>query len=148
MIQKLDLFINTSLRTIPKEFSEQIRINGHITREDLFQVYRKSSIAVFPSFVESFSMAPLESMICGCPTIYTKLGSGPEVITDGFDGILVDPFNVQEICDAMYTLINDSVQLVKISNNCQLTIRKRFSQEIMMEKSLEFYRAITRSPLA
>lgn len=54
---------------------------------------------VFPSLYEGFGMPPLEAMACGTPVITSKTSSLPEVVGDA--GILVDPENVDEICEAM-----------------------------------------------
>jgi glycosyltransferase involved in cell wall biosynthesis len=139
---------NYLLKTIPTAILSRINFHGHISRSDLLEVYRSATFAIFPSFVESFSMAPLESMICGCPTIYTKFSSGPEVIADGVDGILIDPFNVNEIAEMMIRLLKDSNLRKTLSENGINKIKTNFSTESMIENSIEFYRAIANKPFA
>lgn len=62
---------------------------------------------VFPSLYEGFGMPPLEAMACGTPVITSKTSSLPEVVGDA--GILVDPENVDEICEAMEKMMNEPV---------------------------------------
>jgi glycosyltransferase involved in cell wall biosynthesis len=44
-------------------------------------------------------------MACGTPVITSNVSSLPEAVGDA--GILVDPYNIQEIAEAMYRVISD-----------------------------------------
>ena len=48
----------------------------------------------------------LEAMACGTPVIAANLSSLPEVVGDA--GILVDPYNTEELADGMAAIVNDS----------------------------------------
>lgn len=61
---------------------------------------------VFPSLWEGFGLPVLEAMACGTPVITSNCSSLPEVA--GEAGILVDPYRVEEIADAMYQIATDS----------------------------------------
>ena len=54
---------------------------------------------VHPSFHEGFGLTVLEAMSCGCPVIAANATSIPEVVGDA--GVLVDPYNVDELAEAM-----------------------------------------------
>ena len=49
-----------------------IELKGFVTKEDLPKIYTSAACAIFPSYAESFSMAPMEAMVIGCPVIYTN----------------------------------------------------------------------------
>ncbi len=136
------------IKTIPKDKIEKIKFMGHVSRIELFHVYRTATLAIFPSFVESFSMAPMESMVCGCPTIYSEIGSGPEIIENEVDGILVNPRDSEDIANSLEKILNNPFLAEKISKNGIIKIKNQFSQTLMMEKTIAFYRAITSKPLA
>ena len=130
------------LKIIPEDKIDRIKFMGHVSRLELFQVYRTATMAVFPSFVESFSMAPMESMACGCPTIYSELGSGPEIIDNEVDGILVNPRNTSEIANAMYKLLTNHSLAENISKNGIKKISNQYSQKLMMDKTIAFYEGV------
>ena len=69
---------------------ESVRFHGHVPHEVLFGALSRARVSVLPSYAEAFALAPLEAMAHGCPTIYSRRGSGPELIRDGLDGLLVD----------------------------------------------------------
>lgn len=61
------------------------------------QVYEKlgmGDLFLLPSDTESFGLAALEAMACEMPVIATNVGGLPEVVTDGVDGFLVAPRDV------------------------------------------------------
>ena len=74
--------------------------------EDLPGLYTLSTCFVYPSFFEGFGIPPLEAMQCGSPVITGDRTSLPEVVGDA--GILVDPFDVTSIADAIERMLSDS----------------------------------------
>jgi len=66
----------------------------------------KGAVAfLFPSLYEGFGMPPLEAMACGVPVISSNAASLPEVVGDA--GILIDPYNVKELSEAMERVLKD-----------------------------------------
>lgn len=61
---------------------------------------------VFPTLWEGFGIPVLEAMACGTPVITSNCSSLPEVTGDA--GIVVDPYNCEEIAEAMKAIANDS----------------------------------------
>jgi len=56
----------------------------------LLQALNAAEVAAFPSYTETFGLAAVEAMACGCPTVYTKRSCGPEIVRDGVTGLLVE----------------------------------------------------------
>jgi glycosyltransferase involved in cell wall biosynthesis len=113
--------------------------HGHVTRERLFEAYQSARVAVFPSFVEAFAIAPLEAMACGCPTIYSRRGSGSEVLEDGVEGILVEPDAPEQIAKAVVGLFRDRETAERIGAAGQKRVRNCFSLPAILEQNLAFY---------
>jgi N-acetyl-alpha-D-glucosaminyl L-malate synthase BshA len=65
---------------------KQDRVHDKLGQADLF---------LLPSDLESFGLAALEAMACEVPVIATRVGGLPEVLTDGEDGYLVAPRDVE-----------------------------------------------------
>jgi glycosyltransferase involved in cell wall biosynthesis len=61
---------------------------------------------VSPSIYEGFGLPPLEAMACGTPVIVSNVSSLPEVVADA--GILVDPYDAEELSVAMWRLLSDA----------------------------------------
>ncbi len=90
----------------------RIRLNGNVrflgTRTDMPRIYNAADLLVLPSEQESFGLPVLEAMACGLPTIVSRCAGVAEVITDGFDGVLLDdPTSPEEVADKIEGLICD-----------------------------------------
>ncbi|MGH8236536.1 MAG: glycosyltransferase family 4 protein, partial [Steroidobacteraceae bacterium] len=62
---------------------------------------------VLPSYIEGLPMALLESMAWGLPVISTAVGSIPEHVRDGVQGLLVQPGDVSELAGAIERIVMD-----------------------------------------
>jgi glycosyltransferase involved in cell wall biosynthesis len=76
-----------------------------LSQEELARWYRGALALVAPSLRETFGMALLEAMACGCPVITSNRSGCAEVA--GEAALLVDPHSVEEIAAAMWRVIED-----------------------------------------
>ncbi|MEC0094285.1 glycosyltransferase family 4 protein [Paenibacillus macquariensis] len=73
-------------------YKERI-VNEKYTFRKMVEAYRKANIVVIPSFVkEGSAYSCLEAMSCGIPVIAGNRGGINDFIVDGYNGVLVDPF--------------------------------------------------------
>ncbi|MBV9986098.1 MAG: glycosyltransferase family 4 protein [Chitinophagaceae bacterium] len=126
-------------RMLDRNSRASVVFKGFIPGDQLSGIYQTATAAVFPSYTECFSMAPLEAMSFGCPVIYTSRSSGKELIRDGFDGLLVDPDDIEGIAAAIRKLIDNEPLRETISANARDTVAKRFNVTDSAEKHLTFY---------
>ncbi len=78
---------------------------GYVSREVQAILYNAAAALLFPSLHEGFGFPALEAMGCACPVLGSNVSSVPEVI--GPDGILVDPYDVNDIKRGIEQLMND-----------------------------------------
>jgi glycosyltransferase involved in cell wall biosynthesis len=119
--------------------SASVRFHGHVSREKLFDALCTARAAVFPSYAEAFAIAPLEAMACGCPTIYSRQGSGPEVMEDGRDGLLIDPHQPRQIADAILNILSNPILARQIGDAGRNRIREQCSIHSLVKQNAEFY---------
>ncbi|MFH0893484.1 MAG: glycosyltransferase family 4 protein [Bacteroidota bacterium] len=128
---------------LSKNLSEEIRkkiiFKGHVTREELFQLYQNATCAIYPSYAEAFALAPLEAMACACPVINTKLGSGCELIVNNEEGLLIDPREPAEIANALKKVISEPEFASKIGSNGLKKVKNSFSKEVMAEQTISCF---------
>ncbi len=116
-----------------------VHFHGYIQRDLLPDIYRNAACAIFPSFAEAFGMTPLESMSNGCPTIFTILTSGSEIIDDGIDGLLIDPGNIDEIRDALIFLLKNRKEAIGIGNKGFNKVKKDFDIKMIADLHIKIY---------
>jgi len=123
-----------------QKYRDSVTFHGHVERQQLFDHFRSARAAVFPSYAEAFALAPLEAMVCGCPTVYSRRGSGTELITDGHDGLLVDPDEPQQIAAAVLRLLTDPDTALQISRRGRGRIESDFAIDRLIAKNETFFR--------
>lgn len=91
---------------IPPAIEKHIHFTGHLSLAELTKVMGAAFALVYVPYFEGFGIPLAEAMKCGIPVISGKLTSLPEVVGDA--GLLVDPYNVSEIADAMQRITEDT----------------------------------------
>jgi glycosyltransferase involved in cell wall biosynthesis len=85
-------------------FTKRARFLGYIPEAYLPGLYAGATLFILPSLEEGFGLPVLEAMSCGTPVITSNTGALPEIVGDA--AILIDPLHVDEIGDAMMTLLS------------------------------------------
>jgi glycosyltransferase involved in cell wall biosynthesis len=107
LVGKCAWLYDETLRTIKElEVSESVILTGYVRESDLPALYSGALCFVYPSYFEGFGLPPLEAMKCGAPVIVGNKTSLPEVVGDA--GVLIDPFDVDEMASAIQRVITDS----------------------------------------
>jgi len=96
------VFEGVSFENLPP----RVHLTGHVPDDLLPALYSGAIAAPYLSLYEGFGLPPLEAMACGTPPLTGNLASLPEVVGNG--GIMVDPYNVEEIANGLRTLVEDS----------------------------------------
>ena len=86
-------------------YRESIHLIGPVEETDKARLYSLAKVFVYPSFFEGFGFPPLEAMTAGVPVITSNISSLPEVV--GGASLMVDPYNIKEIAEAMKSLFLD-----------------------------------------
>lgn len=92
-------------------------------------VYNSADIFVMASENETFGQVYIEAMACGIPVIGTNVGGIPEVITDNYDGFLVEPNNPSLLMQKIEKLLYDDSTRKEFIRNGLKTVRRKFSTE-------------------
>jgi glycosyltransferase involved in cell wall biosynthesis len=124
---------------IPDCYKQNIEFMGEYPRSKLPNEYRQANVAVFPSLIEAHPMAVLEAMSCGAPTVFMKSGPGPEMITDGVDGILCDTKSPMEIASAINFMLSNPDSAQRIGKNASLRISQNHDLDKFTKENLKFY---------
>jgi glycosyltransferase involved in cell wall biosynthesis len=124
---------------LPPWCTSSVTWHGHVDKTQIDAALRSASVAVFPSYSEAFGLAPAEAMACGCPTIYTRLGPGPEIVRDEVDGLLVDPDEPRSIAEAIHRLLDDRPLAERLADAGRKRVTESFSLARILPENLDFY---------
>jgi len=122
---------------------DQVKRLGYVSLEDIVALYNLAEMTVFPSIYECFPAIPLDANACGCPVVTSRTGGTPESAGDAAE--YVDPFNVQDIADAMCRVLSDPKlrkELVEkgFSNARQFSWEKTAKETLAVLESLKVER--------
>jgi glycosyltransferase involved in cell wall biosynthesis len=76
---------------------------GHVDESLLPSLFAGALLLAYVSYYEGFGLPPLEAMASGTPVLAGNRSSLPEVVGDA--GVLVDPFSVKEIAEAICGMV-------------------------------------------
>ena len=115
-------------------YRESIHFIGPVMEQEKMALYSLSRVFVYPSFFEGFGFPVLEAMTAGAPVVTSRNSSLPEVAGRG--GLLVDPYNIKEIAEAMKNLwLNQSLRDLYIKKGLEQV--KKFSWRKTAEQTLK-----------
>lgn len=92
-------------KLVSEEFQNDVHFTGHLSQTELVKVTASALSLVFIPYFEGFGIPLVEAMKSGIPVISGNLTSLPEVVEDA--AILVNPFDINEIVDAMKKINED-----------------------------------------
>ena len=95
------------LKGLVKEHALQAVVTflGPLTGEAKEQAFRNADIFTLPSYGEGVPISLLEAMAYGLPAVVTDVGGIPETITDGLEGLLLRPGNIDALAEALVRLV-------------------------------------------
>jgi glycosyltransferase involved in cell wall biosynthesis len=80
---------------------------GWRSGSDLLKLYSQADVLAMPSLVEALGVVFLEAMACGIPVVGTYVGGIPEIVKDGYNGLLVSPGDHLQLAQAIIRLLQD-----------------------------------------
>jgi glycosyltransferase involved in cell wall biosynthesis len=105
---------------IIEEFSSYEEIPRYMAAADVF---------VLPSISEGLGIVVLEAMACGLPVIGTKVGGIPDMITDNYNGLLVEPKDAQGLAKAIVQVLSDQKMRQRLSYGALATSKRMQENE-------------------
>ncbi len=99
----------------------------------------KSRVFLYPSRREPFGLSIIEAMACGVPVITTDVYGPAEIVTHQYDGLMVSPGDVNELVDAVRTLLSDVELQSRLGKNARRTTEDRYDLREHTKKLLGIY---------
>jgi glycosyltransferase involved in cell wall biosynthesis len=121
---------------------DRVHFLRQISDEDLTCLYEACDIFTLASRFEAFGLVLLEAMFHRKTVIATNVGGIPEIIKDGYNGILVKP-SPNAFAKEIETLINNPNLKEVFAKRSRETVLRRFSEENRL-KTLELLEVVYR----
>ena len=92
------------------------------TQNQLWEIYNKLDVFIFPTHRESLGLVGLEAMACGVPVIASNVDGPREYVKDNFNGFLFEKNNIEDLVDKIlvYYRLPQTKRNI-LSMNCEQT---------------------------
>lgn len=137
-----DSYIEYLKTFISEEVKDNIEIVGPISHDKVSNLIEKAEICVFPSHMEAMPIAWLESLLMGKPTIVGDIGPAKEAIIENETGLLVNPYEPDDIADKILLLLDNPERGLLLGDNARNDILKRFNQDYIVKENVEYYKSL------
>lgn len=114
---------------------------GALSREKVAELMAAADVFVLPSTVEAFGRAAVEAAAVGTPVVCPRAGGMPEIIVDGFNGLMFRPGDEGDMADAILRVLRDRQLAERLRENGMKTARK-FSLKTTARRTLDLYEKI------
>jgi len=108
-------------------------------RSDAHHLLAASDFFVLPSLAEGFSLALVEALAAGLPTVATNVGGAGEVIRDSEGGLLVPPADSAALAAALNKLLSLDEAQSWHQRQAARQAAQPFSTQVMADKMLRVY---------
>lgn len=85
---------------------EGIVFMGFVKHEELPKLLNLAEVFILPSFYESYAMALVEAMACGCPIVAAETGACPEITAGA--GLLANPHDPKDFAEKILSILQDN----------------------------------------
>jgi glycosyltransferase involved in cell wall biosynthesis len=88
---------------------DRIIFTGKVSHHDLPRYFAACDVFVLPSIsrLEAFGLVVLEAMASSKPVIISNIPGVMELVTDGEEGLLTEPMNVEDLAEKINILMAD-----------------------------------------
>jgi glycosyltransferase involved in cell wall biosynthesis len=96
-----------------------VEFHARLELPELKKQYATCTAFVAPSLSEGFCLPIIEAEMFGKPCIITDTGSLPELIVDGYNGLIVVTANVDNLVEKMFRIATDHKLRIKMGDNAR-----------------------------
>ena len=121
---------------------KNIEFIGFKTGAELEDVIKNSRFTLIPSiWYDNLPNTALESFQYSKPVIASNIGSLSELIVDGYNGYLFNPYNVNEMIEKI-KILDDDAKVQKMGANSYTKLEEDFSSEVHYNLLIDIFLSI------
>ncbi len=121
----------TSLRKLVDslDLADHITFAPKVGDEEIRDFYSACDVFVFPNEQQTWGLAVLEAMACGCPVLVSRGAAVHEVLQDGVTASLFPPRSPDILADKIETIVCDSRLRNSLAMNGMRLVHEKYNWE-------------------
>lgn len=131
-----------------EEWVDKLKIQDYVAlmprlgQRALADAYHSAQVMVSPSTHDGTPNTLLEAMACGCFPVLGDIESVREWVSDGKNGLLVDPRDPQALAEAIIQALKDHELRATAAEINQKLIAERAEHQQVMQRARDFYQQV------
>lgn len=105
----------------------QVIFAGKVADEEIRDFYCACDTFLFPNDQQTWGLAVLEAMACGCPVLVSRGSGVHEILTDNCDALLFPPRNPETLATKIETLVTKPALREKIAENGMRLVQQSYN---------------------
>ena len=102
------------------DLAGRVHVHGPLSKEQVAGFYRDADVFVLPSLREPYGTVYGEAMAAGLPVVGWRAGNLPHLASDGREGILLEPGDVDGLARALHRLATDEAYRQQMATSAAL----------------------------
>jgi glycosyltransferase involved in cell wall biosynthesis len=123
----------------------RVEMPGRLDPSEVAARLASADVVVVPSRADAAPLVVLEAWRSGRPLVATVRGGPPEIVTDGVDGVLVDPQDTAALAAAVLGLLDDPERAARIGAAGRRRVED-FTWERVVDRYEDLYAGLDGSP--
>lgn len=133
--------INNDIHHLMKQFPGRVT-HCAVSPDEMPAIYQNTDISLVPTiYAEGTSLSVLEACACGNIVIATNIGGLPNLIIDGYNGLLINPTG-HDLMVALDHILTDKNLQQKLSKNA-ISVAQAFDKKIWVRRWENIIKSIT-----
>jgi glycosyltransferase involved in cell wall biosynthesis len=127
------------------KMESNVKVLGWIDAGRKLDILSQASVMILPSYFEGLPVSILEAMSFGIPILSTNVGGIPDVISDGVEGLLIEPGNIEKLKAKMLLLIDNPHMVDEMGMKAKQRFNSSFSPVSVRTKLEATYSDVLKS---
>ena len=126
-----------------KHYADENDLNKYVEflgfRDDIESILSDKDVFLLTSNYEGISIALLESMSMGLPTIATRVGGIPETVMHEKTGLLIQAGDKHELIDAIMRLLSNPILREQMGKMAYKNFMEKFNEDNLIKQYSQLY---------
>ena len=102
--------------------SDRLEWIGKVDYHQLWRYFQAADVFVFPTLEDIWGLVVLEAMFFGKPIICSKYAGASEMVKEGENGYIIDPFQPEQLAKTMQYFIDSPELILKLGEKSKTLI--------------------------
>ena len=143
--EKVHIAVFGSVKRKIKADGFRLSFLGELEDVGMRDAYRSANVVIVPSRLENLPQVATEAAACGVPVVAFDTCGLPDAVVHEKTGILVEPFNTEEMATAVATLLRDSKLASRMGEEGRKRAVELWSYPVVAKQYLALYSSLIES---